>query len=1154
MSKSQKQRERLIELLKELFQLNQPDLDFGFYRIMHAKADKVSSFLENDLLKIVSDAFGEADDAKLDDAKLAIEKAIAQAKDFGAPDPDNTPAVLKAKEAFEQLKDAGNGETEIYDHLYRFFERYYDDGDFLSRRYYARETDGKAAAYSIPYDGREVYLHWANRDQYYIKTSEYLTNFTFNLSNAPELDGLFKAENRKIHCRIIDAAEGEHGNVKTSAANERYFIIDPEEPIIFEGNDLIIQFQYRPDVEKPAKVQNWQGKRIDEAEKAIFAALERGDDKDLLASLQTKIGENKDRTLLRKYLNQYSSRNTMDYFIHKDLGGFLNRELDFYIKNEIMRLDDIETADAPKVEFFLTKIKILRKIAKSLIEFLAQLEEFQKKIWLKKKFVVETNYCITLDRIPEELYPAIIANEAQHDEWVKLFAINELKGDLGGGFDYSNPLSIEFLKANPFLVLDTAFFDEEFKSQVLASIQGLDEQSDGLVLNSENFQAAKLVSNKYQKCFDGIYLDPPYNTDASEILYKNGYKSSSWATLIFDRLNELKPLITQVGGICLTIDDFEKDTVKAILDAVFGADNHLATVAIRSNPQGRSTVNGFAVNHEYGIFYRNSPLMKSVGRLDRSEKQINRYNEVDEDGHRYLWENFRKTGTDSLRNDREKQFYPIVVRDNGPRIPRMHWSELDKSWIIDEAINLENEEIIYPIDDSGDERVWKWGVDRVISQPSYIKVEKVGGKTQIYRRNNINLEGTLPGTWWDKAKYGAGSHGTNMLTSLFGRSKSFPFPKSLYAVEDSLRIITQNKENALVADFFGGSATTAHAIIEMNFNSKTNKKYVLAEMGEYFDYITKPRIQKAVFSRKWENGYPKTVQSLVIEYKKELSEKKKQLREISGILDKDEFEFKKQLLSGLVAEIEIKLADLSEVEVSDNVMGGISHIFKYIRLETYEDALNNLHFKNDAIRDNAVAKNDDLRREYMLKYWLEFETKNSPSLLNIDKFANPMEYKLSVKKPSSDEYIQKYVDLIETFNWLIGLWVDHIDIPRTFDANFKREIDPELPKDQETRLLVDGKITETQNGTYWFRKIEGKICRTPGDKANMDKVLVIWRKLTGDLEEDNAVLEAWFEKMRINPNDNEFDIIYINGSCTLPNDKIRTIEEAFHNKMWDVES
>ena len=196
----------------------------------------------------------------------------------------------------------------------------------------------------------------------------------------------------------------------------------------------------------------------------------------------------------------------------------------------------------------------------------------------------------------------------------------------------------------------------------------------------------------------------------------------------------------------------------------------------------------------------------------------------------------------------------------------------------------------------------------------------------------------------------------------------------------------------------------------------------------------------------------------------------------------------------------------------------------------------------------------------MLKYWLEFETKGSPSLLNMERFDDPTAYKLKIKKPNSDEYEEKTVDLIETFNWLIGLHVDHLDKWRSYDATFKREPDSELPNDDATRLVLDTRMNEAKNATWSFRKIEGRMCRTPGDMNNTDRVLVIWRKLTGNLEEDNLMLDEWFKTYGLNTQDNEFDFIYVNGSNNLSNLrqdaelwKVRLIEEAFHQKMWDVE-
>lgn len=1092
MASVEKQRERLITLLGDLFQLNQPDLDFGFYRIMHAKADRVSSFLQNDLLKIIREAFGEADGKRVEEIRLAYEDAIKKAKEFGAPNPEETEPVKKAKAAYDALKDAGNGEGEIYDHLFRFFERYYDNGDFMSRRYYARETDGKAAPYSVPYDGREVYLHWANRDQYYIKTSEYLTNFTFNLANAPELKGLFEQETRKVHCRIIEAAEGEHGNVKTTDKTERYFLINKDEPIKIENGDLVIQFEYRPDPEKSGQGGKWQEKRVEEAEKVILEALKSlGEAKVFVAPLSTLIGQDKDRTLLRRYLNQYTSRNTMDYFIHKDLGGFMRRELDFYIKNEIMRLDDIESADVPRVDFYLSKIKVLRKIAHHLIDFLAQLEDFQKKLWLKKKFVVETNYCLTLDRIPEGFYTEIAVNEAQRGEWAKLFAIEDLKG-------YKAPLSTAFLKDNPFLVLDTVFFDEAFKARLLAEIQDLDERANGLLVHSENSSALSFMEEKHEGSVRSIYIDPPYNTDASAILYKNDYKDSSWLSLIESRIQQSAKLLNNEGIFCFAIDDEEVAVARKVLERIFPKEIGIAVV--RANPQSRKTKGRFSPVHEYALFYGRSESA-SPSSLEITGKRMARYPNTDEKG-RYSWMNFIRTGNNDKRADRPKLYYPIYVSSEDKiRVPELSWNAAKEEYDILEKPSAD-EIVVYPISDTNGkiiEKNWHRGNKRVTDEPAEYRIRRDsnGKKISIDFKTRMDEEST-PTTWWDKNEYASANYGAAEIKDLFGE-KNFDFPKARKLVEDCLRASGLSDDGDIVIDYFGGSATTAHATIELNRADNSNRKYILVEMGNHFDDVVLPRVKKVTYSRDWKEGKP---------------------------VSRD----------------------------------GISQCFKYMRLETYEDALNNLAFREDATRERALAKNDDFRREYMLNYWLEFETKGSPSLLSVGQFSDPTAYKLKIKKPGSDEYVEKAVDLIETFSWLIGLHVDHIDAPRTFGGNFKRETDPELPNDQTTRLILDGKLTEDANGKWWFRKVEGRVCRTPGDKKNMDKVLIIWRKLTGNLEEDNLMLDEWFKKYRLSTQDTEFDVIYVNGSNNLPNLKrddenwkVRLIEESFHQKMWDVE-
>nr|HBQ25531.1 site-specific DNA-methyltransferase [Syntrophomonas sp.] len=337
-----------------------------------------------------------------------------------------------------------------------------------------------------------VKLHWANADQYYIKTSEYFKDYTFKISDS-----------KRVHFKII-AAGTEQDNNKEASGKERRFVLYETEPFLVENGELIIQFEYKVDPQKQDKLNEAAAELIEAAagKKPLSNYME------LFAPAPTEA--NHDRTLLEKHLKEYTARNTFDYFIHKDLGGFLSRELDFYLKNEVFFIDDIDKRDPFFFQQSISKVKVIKKIALKIIAFLAQLEDFQKSLWLKKKFVVETNYCITLDQVPEYLYDEIIANQAQIEEWKRLFAIEEIQPSLGNP-GYSEPLTLEFLKSNPYLLLDTAFFSEEFKNNLLASIENIDEQMDGLLIHSENFQALNLLQERYREQIDGVYIDPPYN-------------------------------------------------------------------------------------------------------------------------------------------------------------------------------------------------------------------------------------------------------------------------------------------------------------------------------------------------------------------------------------------------------------------------------------------------------------------------------------------------------------------------------------------------------------------------------------------------------------------------------------------------------------------
>ena len=545
--------EKFQKLLEELFQLDQADLDFGIYRIMNQKRDEVVRFLEKDLLPQVKEAFSQYKSADKAELQKELDKLVKSITDAGM-NPDDSPKVQELRQQMaDSSVDVTALENEVFSHLFSFFRRYYHEGDFLSLRRY------KEGVYAIPYEGEEVKLHWANHDQYYVKSSEYFRDYIFTMPSG-----------KRVRVHLV-AASTEQDNKKEAPGNERRFVLCNEDPIYQENGELFIRFEYRPDEGK--KKQDALNK---EAIERVLGA-EGVDDwiRELSKPAPTKANPN--RTVLERHLTQYTARNTFDYFIHKDLGGFLRRELDFYIKNEVMHLDDIEHDTVPRVEQYLSKIKVIRRIAHKIIQFLEQLENFQKKLWLKKKFVVETNYCITLDRVPEELYEEIAANDTQREEWVRLFDIGEIERDLHQP-GYSEPLTVEFLKANPFLLLNTVHFPKTISLKLIAGIDDLDGEVKGLLFNADNANALTLMSPRFQNSIKCIYVDPPYNTGSDEFLYKDGYQSSSWLSMLHSRCERAKVMLSPNGLFFLQIGDDEATRSRMLLETIFAERKNTAVV------------------------------------------------------------------------------------------------------------------------------------------------------------------------------------------------------------------------------------------------------------------------------------------------------------------------------------------------------------------------------------------------------------------------------------------------------------------------------------------------------------------------------------------------------------------------------------------------
>lgn len=979
------QYQKLLELLKELFQTDQAELDFGMYKVINQRRDEINRFLDEELLPQVKAAFSAYQSVDKKSLEVELAEATKGAEDLGV-DPDTVPKVQAIREQIATYSvDVDDLENQVYSALFNFFRRYYDKGDFISQRRY------KEGVYAIPYEGEEVKLHWANHDQYYIKTSEYLRDYTFKLPSG-----------NKAHFKLVEA-DIEKDNRKETENKKRRFILS-EEPLVFEDGELSILFEFRPDEEKRT-----QKKINDQAVETIIGlreGIEEQDVKDALAELATPAPTEKDksRTLLAKHLEDYSRRNTQDYFIHKDLGKFLRRELDFFIKNEIMHLDNIENEDAPRVEQYLSKIKVIRQIAHKLVDFLAQVEDFQKKLWLKKKFVVETNYCITLDCIPEELYSEIAANDAQREEWVRLFAINEIQAN-GDMFkvSYSEPLTVEFLKANPFLLVDTKFFDEGFKFNLLSGISSLDETLDGVLILSENFQALNLLQNRYRNEVGCVYIDPPYNTSNNDFLYKDKFKHSSWMTMMSDRYAAVKPLLANKSNIFTQIDYNEANNLLALLMDIFGEDNYVNEIIWRRKQATSYSKKQMGITNDTIYWFSNG-----------SEYIFNPiYTKDDEHTQRYIRERFVYTEEETNRKYMKSPLVNSLYRPNlryvfhGINPPANGW--LYSKERMEEM--YQNNELVMPEDPNA--RIY-----RKIYEDTY--------KGQLIQNIWTDIPIVNP-----MAKE---------------RVEGFVTQKPSALIERIVQLGSNSTD--IVIDFFAGSGTTAYAIKRLNRKLSRKHKYILIEMGLQFDAFLLPRIKK-----------------------------------IS------------------------KMEDTNNEKPASRK--GSIHAFKYIKLESYEDTLNNLELERTEEQAQALLSAETFHEDYFLHYMLDFESKGS--LLDLQVFDNPFDYQLKIASSTVGETVPTKVDLVETFNYLIGLQV------------------------------------------HTIRKVDGVVL-VEGQTRDNKCVLVIWRN-TNELDSEGLITfftEHFAERQK------DFDTIYVNSDNTLQNIrpqgatwKVHLTEEEFHYRMFE---
>lgn len=369
------------------------------------------------------------------------------------------------------------------------------------------------------------------------------------------------------------------------------------------------------------------------------------------------------------------------------------------------------------------------------------------------------------------------------------------------------------------------------------------DTTENLYIEGDNLEVLKLLQESYLGKIKMIYIDPPYNTGKNYIyrndfavdtdaylaqsgeVSENGAKlianpktyaryHSAWLSMIYQRLSIARNLLSADGVLVCAIDENEFAALSIIIKEIFGESSYEHSyVSIVHNPRGQQGLN-FSYVNEYLIFVYPSNGKKYLADFPKEE--------VDS-------RNLRDSGTESDRTDARMCFYPFYVKNDRivgiGEVPDNHFHPQSAN-ILREDGTLE----IWPLTDGGDEKKWRYArqsVDSILD-----KLEPKMGRSSVQIIYNKD-EGTMRSVW-SNAKYDSSEYGTKLLDKLFGGAP-FTFPKSLYAVYDCIKAATKTDQDAIIMDFFSGSATTAHAVMQLNADDGGHRKHIMVQLPEDLD-------------------------------------------------------------------------------------------------------------------------------------------------------------------------------------------------------------------------------------------------------------------------------------------------------------------------------
>lgn len=893
-------RQRFLGLLRDdILQVDAADLDFGIYRVLNHRRAEIERFLTEGL------------PARIDSALASL--------------PDTDAAINPTASEDEQAR--------IYNALYTFFARYYDDGDFMPR---ARR--GRAGAYTVAYDGSDTFFHWATKGSHYAKSGERFASYAYTQPGG-----------QRVRLTVVQA-DVERDNAK--GAKRWYLPAGITPPAAGQPGEWRVGFSHRPLADDEAKrygaVKSKRGPGLAALDPAAddSADNEAASDtalagKDVQARILSAwladpaaLPAGLDASLLARHALRYVRGQSADFFVHPQLGAFLRAELDDYLKAEFLNLWDLPAGALGRER---GKLLVCRELGLALISVLASLEDLQARLFEKRKFVLQAHYLVQCAWLAAlgDAGAALVARAAAHPAQVQRW-----RDWVGSAADTPPPDGQSLLVRYPHLPLDTGLFDDEFAAAVLACVPDIAAAIGGVLVHGDNYAALRTLEPQYRQAVKCIYIDPPYNTGGDGFLYKDDFsRHSSWISMMFDRLTAGRQLMAADAVQFTSIDENEHRRLLAVADDCFGSDNFIANVIWQKNFSPKNTAQHFSEDHDFLTVHARNAADWRPTLLDRTAEQDAAYSNPDDDP-RGAW-----TSSDmSARNYYGDGIYPVRTPAGrliaGPP-PGTYWRV--------------SEDKLAELDSDG--RIW-WGSRR-------------DGVPRLKRFLTEVMQGRVPQTLWLHKDVGHTQDGKRALLAMM----SFTSGEAVFNTIKPVKLIERCigiGNGTVTLDYFAGSGTTAHAVINLNRADGGQRQFILVEQGEYFDTITLPRVAKVMTAPDWKDGRPKA-----------------DLQHDAATTDEPDAHWSRRTLP----------------------------MVQVLRLERYEDSLDALALPAQADAGGGQAELAGL--DHVLRYLADTTAPDNPVRLSTARLASPFNYRLPTVWEG--RAIERPVDLLHTTLLLLGL-------------------------------------------------------------------------------------------------------------------------------------